>query len=61
MLKLFFRKLSQSFCIYLLVTANLIHAMEEGRIDWLVVLSVILGLLSVLLCYFAARKEARNG
>lgn len=61
MLKRFFNNISQSFCIYLLVILNLIHAIQNNRYDWLLWVSLGLAALSLVLNIVDATKGgARN-
>lgn len=62
MIARFFRNLSQSFCLYLLVFLNLMHAIENQSYDWLLWVSLILAVLSVLLNFILAVKgDKQNG
>ncbi len=57
MIKRFFRNLSKSFCIYLLVAMNVIHAIQRQSYDWLLWVSIILAGVSLLLNAISAWKE----
>ncbi len=57
MMKRFFRNLSKSFCIYLLVILNILHAIQIQSYDWLLWASIILAGLSLLLNAISAWKE----
>jgi len=62
MIARFFLNLSQSFCLYLLVFLNLMHAIEHQSYDWLLWVSLILAALSVLLNFILAVKgDKQNG
>lgn len=54
MLKRFFKNISQSFCIYLLASANLFHAIQNETFDWLLWLSMGLVGLSLILALIDA-------
>ena len=59
MVKNIFKKITQSFCLYLLAVLNLIHAIETNSYDWLLWMSVALTVISLALCIISAAKEAR--
>ena len=56
MLKRFFKNLTNSFCIYLLAIANLIHAIQNDSYDWLLWVSLGLTVLSLVLSIVDAIK-----
>lgn len=58
----FFRNLWSNFCLYLLVFLNLMHAIEKQSYDWLLWVSLILAVLSVMLNFILAVKgDKQNG
>ena len=56
MLKRFLKNISQSFCIYLLVILNLIHAIQNNRFDWLLWASLGLAAISLVLNIVSAMR-----
>ena len=60
MVKKFFKKIAQNFCIYLLTALNLIHALQKNSYDWLLWSSLILAAFSLLLDIVTAVKENRT-
>lgn len=59
MMKRFFKSLSQSFCIYLLAVLNLIHAVQNQSYDWLLWVSLILVVISLVLNLVSAIKGGK--
>lgn len=60
MVKKFFQNLSKNFCIYLLATFNLIHALQQQSFDWLLWVSLGLVALSLVLNFVSAIKEGHS-
>ena len=56
MVKRFFKNLSNSFCIYLLVILNLIHAVQTNTYDWLLWVSLALTAVSLAMNLALATK-----
>lgn len=54
MFKRLFKNISQSFCIYLLAAANLVHAIQTQTCDWLLWVSLGLTALSLVLALISA-------
>lgn len=60
MVKRFIKNILQNFCIYLLTLANIIHAISNNSVDWLLWLSIILCGLSVALCAMTAYRSGTD-
>lgn len=60
MVKNFFKKISQNFCVYLLTALNLTRAIQTSNYDWLLWVSLALSVASLVLCVILAIKEERS-
>lgn len=59
MVKNIFKKIAQSFCVYLLTAMNLIYAIQNNTYDWLLWASVALTAASLVLCIISGVKEGK--